>query len=120
MLSPKKASKIRIEPYIAKSSNWFRAPTDGLFRPLVKLGALVSRGETLGVISAPFSSDEKLLIADGRGIIICVSNLPLVNEGEALFHIAKFGKSTAVSEEITAHETRIERDKLYGMETIDD
>ena len=33
-----------------------------------------------------------MLLAPADGIIICVHNLPLVNEGDALFHIARFGK----------------------------
>ncbi len=118
MLPSKRISTVKAEPYIARSSSWFRAPLDGLFRPLCKLGARVKRGDTLGVISAPFSSEEKVLIANSNGIIICLSNLPLVNEGEALFHIARFEKVSAVESEIAAHESNIEEDRLFEIESV--
>jgi uncharacterized protein len=118
MLPSKRIQTVRAEPYIARSSSWFRASMDGIFRPLVKLGARVNKGDTLGVISAPFSSDESLLCAPSDGIIICVNNLPLVNEGEALFHIARFAQAGAVEVEIAEHESNIEGDRLYEIETV--
>lgn len=118
MLPLKKISTSKAEPYIARSSTWFRAPSDGLFRPLCKLGTRVKHGDTLGVISAPFSSDEVVLTTQTDGIIICVSNLPLVNEGEALFHIARFEKAGIVENEIASHESNIEEDRLFEIETI--
>ena len=104
------------EPYIARSSSWYRAKLDGMFRPLAKLGARVKPGYTLGVISSPFSHDEIILKAETDGIIICVSKLALVNEGEALFHIAHFEKASDVEGEIASHEINIEQDRLYAME----
>ncbi len=118
MLPSKRIQTVRAEPYIARSSSWFRAPVDGVFRPLVKLGAKVEKGTTLGVISAPFSSEESVLEAEVDGIVICVSNLPLVNGGEALFHIARFTQASAVEEEIAAHESNIEEDRLYEIEVV--
>ena len=44
-----------------------------------------------------------------------MNNLPLVNEGEALFHIARFAKAGVVEEEITAHQSNIEEDR-FGFE----
>lgn len=118
MLPSKPIQTVRAEPFIARSSSWFRAPMDGLFRPLVKLGARVVKGTSLGVISAPFSSDETVLTASSDGIIICVSNLPLVNEGEALFHIARFAKASEVEEEIASHSSNIEDDRLFDIESV--
>jgi len=118
MLPSRRIRTIRAEPYIASSTSWFRASIDGVFRPLVKLGARVASGDTLGVISAPFSSEEAVLIAKTDGIVICVNNLPLVNEGDALFHIARFGETGAVEEEIASHESNVEGDRLYEIEAI--
>jgi predicted deacylase len=118
MLPTKRIQTVRAEPYIARSSSWFRASMDGIFRPLVKLGAKVEVGTTLGVISAPFSSDETILVAESDGIVICLSNLPLVNEGEALFHIARFEEAAAVEVEIAAHESNIEEDRLFEIEAV--
>lgn len=118
MLPSRRIQTVRAEPYIAKSSSWFRAPMDGLFRPLVKLGARVEVGTTLGVVSAPFSSEEHLLTAKLGGIIICIAKLPLANQGEALFHIAQFEETDAVESEIAAHENNIQEDRLFEIEEI--
>lgn len=118
MLPSRRIRTIRAEPYIAHSTSWFRASADGIFRPLAKLGSRIENGDTLGVISAPFSSEEAVLTAEVDGIIICVSKLPLVNAGEALFHIARFEEAAAVEEEIAAHESHIEGDRLYEIETV--
>jgi predicted deacylase len=118
MLPSRRIRTVRAEPYVARSSSWVRASMDGVFRPLVALGARVTAGENLGVIAAPFDPEEILLVAKNDGIVICVNNLPLVNEGDALFHIARFGQPGAVEEEIAEHESNIEDDRLYGMETI--
>jgi len=118
MLPSKRISTVRAEPFIARSSSWFRAPLDGMFRPLCKLGVRVKKGDTLGVISEPFTSEEVVLTAVADGIVICVSNFPLVNEGEALFHIARFEKSRDVENEIASHESNIEDDRLFDIETV--
>jgi hypothetical protein len=89
-----------------------------VFRPLVELGARVAPGDSLGVITAPFDSEETILTADADGIVICVNNLPLVYEGDALFHVARFGKPGAVEDEIAVHESNIEEDRLFGIESI--
>ncbi len=118
MLPSKRIATVRAEPYIAKSSSWFRAPLDGIFRPLCELGARVKVGDTLGVVSAPFGSDESLLLAKADGIVICVSRLPLLNEGEALFHIAHFDAARDVAAEIAQHESNISEDRLYEIESV--
>lgn len=118
MLPSRRITTVRAEPFIAQSSGWFRAPADGLFRPLCKLGARVKKGDSLGVISEPFTSAESVLLAKSDGIVICVNNMPLVNEGEALFHIAQFKKAGVVEDEIAAHVSTIEEDQLYDVEAI--
>jgi len=93
-----------VAPFVASSTTWYRAPTDGMFRPLVRLGAKVQPGDALGVIAAPFGGTETRLEAGSEGIVICASNLPLVNEGEALFHIARFAAADAVADQIERQE----------------
>ncbi len=111
---PKRANKpVKSSPYIAKSSTWYRASIDGMFRPLCKLGSHIEKGEKIGVIAAPFSSDEEILYAPSDGIIICINKLPLVNEGEALFHIARFSEASIVEEQIASHQNTIQDDRLF-------
>ena len=89
-----------------------------MFRPLAALGSRVSAGDSLGVIAAPFDAKESSISATDDGIVICVNNLPLVYEGDALFHVAQFGKPGAVEDEIAVHESNIEEDRLFGIESI--
>ncbi len=118
MLPARKKPSTKATPFIAKSTSWFRAPMDGLFRPLIKLGARVAAGDTLGIISAPFSSEESILVAETDGIIICVCTMPLTNAGEALFHIAHFEESEAVEIGIAEHGSNIMEDRLYKIESV--
>jgi len=91
MLPPKVAKAHKpIEPFIARSSTWVRTPDAGILRARTRLGARVKKGDTLGVVADPFGGQEVMVISPNSGIIIGMNNLPLVNEGEALFHIARF------------------------------
>lgn len=74
----------------------------------------------MGVVSAPFSSDDAVLAAPFEGIVICVSRLPLVNEGDALFHLARFVAASDVEGQIASHDSDIADDPLYEIETVDD
>lgn len=80
----------RWEPFVARSSQWVRAEQDGVFRPHVALGAHVRKGELLGVIGSPEGDGDIDILAPAAGVLVGRNNIPLVNEGEALFHIARF------------------------------
>ncbi|NWN83136.1 MAG: succinylglutamate desuccinylase/aspartoacylase family protein, partial [Halomonas sp.] len=75
---------------VANGSSWARAPIDGILRPGVRLGVRVAKGDVLGRVADPFGNAEGEVRAMADGIVIGMSRLPLANEGEALFHIARF------------------------------
>jgi hypothetical protein len=77
-------------PLVADSSTWVRAPRSGILRTLQPLGARVREGALLGVISDPFGANEAPVRATASGIVIGRSTTPLTNEGEAVYHIARF------------------------------
>jgi predicted deacylase len=54
------------------------------------LGERVSKGQVLANIVNPLGAEPLPLLAPTDGIIIGNSNIPVTNEGEALFHIAQF------------------------------
>lgn len=89
MLKAAKRQK-RTEPAIARSSTWVRASTSGILRALVPLGDHVKKDELLGIIGSPFGENEHELRAPFNGMIIGRTTIPLVHEGEAVFHIARF------------------------------
>lgn len=83
-------SRARIRPpTISRSTHWVRAPESGVLRVLVPLGAEVQQGQTIGFIADPLGSSEVDVVCDTHGIVIGRTNLPLVYEGDALFHIAE-------------------------------
>lgn len=91
MLPPSRSkSKKHIEPVVARSSSWERASESGIFRAMVPLGGRVKKGTLLGIVGDPFGEKEVQITASFSGIVIGRTNLPLVNEGDALFHIARF------------------------------
>jgi predicted deacylase len=115
MLPPsRKKTKASKEPMVARSSSWLRAPSSGIFRPVVALGARVEKEGLLGVIEDPFGEVEDPVHAKFSGIVIGRINLPLVNEGDALFHIARFGKVEKA--EATVEEFR----ELHEPDNVED
>jgi len=88
------------EPFVARSSTWVRASGSGLFRKIASLGGRVKKGDVIGLIDAPFSGLETEVTAVANGIIIGCAELPLVNEGEALFHIARFEDAKEVAQQV--------------------
>jgi len=85
------------EPFVARSSYWFRAPISGILRARRSLGAHIEAGQKLGTIADPLGADECVLRAEKPGIVIGRTELPLVNEGDALFHVATFARPADVS-----------------------
>jgi uncharacterized protein len=70
-------------------SNWLRAPEGGILHSVRRIGDRVGMGEPVGVISNPLGTLQVAVHADEEGIIIGRTNLPIVNRGDALFHVAR-------------------------------
>ncbi len=98
------ASKPRREPVIARSSTWIRAQAGGILRSTLQLGALVEPGDRLGTISDPLGDADVHVVAADKGVVIGISSLPLVNEGDALIHIARFAAPERVADAVEALE----------------
>ncbi len=90
MLPPSRSRRSVQEPFVARSSTWVRAPESGLLQALVPLGAQVRRKQVLGRITDPVTGEETSVETRVGGVVICRNHLPLVHEGEALFHVARF------------------------------
>lgn len=88
MLPASKKGDRRYEPTIANDSVWMRAPQSGIMRSKLQLGAIVNEGDTLGLVADPFGEAEEEVVSKVSGVLVGQSNLPLVHEGEALFHVA--------------------------------
>ncbi len=75
-------------PLVANAARWIRSPEGGVLRTHKRIGDAVSEGETLGVISNPYEEADTLVKTSRRGVIVGATTLPIVNMGDALFHIA--------------------------------
>lgn len=104
MLAASRVRRKKQDPFVARSSVWVRAPQSGIFRMLVPMGASVNKGDLLGMVAAPYGREqsETEVFASSSGIVIGRTNIPLVNEGEALFHIARFNKPDEVADSVQA------------------
>jgi len=78
-----------VTPVLAKSDLWVRAPVSGILRAQAGLGDAVKKGQVLGVIGDPFGEQETAVTSTASGIVIGRVMLPLIYEGEAVFHIAR-------------------------------
>jgi hypothetical protein len=77
----------QITPKLVNTSKWLRAKHSGMFHPLVKAGQKVEKGNILGSISGPFGYFERKIKAMYSGYILCINESPIVNQGDAIFHI---------------------------------
>lgn len=87
------------EPYIALSSRWERAPESGILRTKAPMGTSVERHDVLGHIHDPTSNEQTPIKARTSGIVIGRLELPVVHEGDAVYHIARFEDDNADVEE---------------------
>lgn len=76
-------------PIIISESKWIRAKYSGMFHPMVEIGQKVEKGAVLGSISDPFGYFERKIKSLYAGYIICTNESPIVNQGDAIFHITK-------------------------------
>jgi len=76
------------KPVIVRKSKWLRASHSGMFHVLIKNGEWITKKTVLGVITDPFGEFERKIYAPFDCYIICVNISPLVNRGDALFHVS--------------------------------
>lgn len=98
--STKPAKNPRPEPFIARGSRWDRAPEGGMLRARVKLGAQVTKGDILAYVVDPGGGDRIPVRARAAGIVIGRLELPKVNEGDAVYHIANFDDLDDVADHV--------------------
>lgn len=88
MLPSSKTQKEVCNSVFVKDSVWVRSPSGGSIRSLKKAGDFVVKGEVLGLVLDLFGKVKIEITSPEKGVIIGRARLPLVNKGDALFHIA--------------------------------
>lgn len=82
----------------------------------------MSKGQVIAIVADPLGSSETELVSSVSGMVIGRTNLPLVCEGDAVFHMAAYGRKVRVVEQEVerfqeAHEAEIGPDT--GQEATD-
>ncbi|MEX0367364.1 MAG: succinylglutamate desuccinylase/aspartoacylase family protein [Ruegeria sp.] len=117
MLAAKGIAGPRTPSLICAASTWLRAPSGGLLRTFRAEGDIVDAGDMLAAISDPAGSTEAELLAPASGILIGRAVLPVVNEGDAVFHIAEISPS-ADEDTVDAMTAQLEADPLFDEDEI--
>jgi len=98
MLAKTRSKKVPPSPIISDQTGWVRAPESGILRTFVPLGGKVITGQTLAMVADPLGTRETAILAPNDGMVIGRTNLPLVYEGDATFHIAQYGRKVGAVE----------------------
>jgi predicted deacylase len=79
---------VRETPIFVEKAKWLRASHSGMFKIRVSNGSFVKKREVLGVIQDPFGEFKKKIYAPFNCHIFCINKTPIVNKGDALFHLS--------------------------------
>ncbi|MEZ5443918.1 MAG: succinylglutamate desuccinylase/aspartoacylase family protein [Lysobacterales bacterium] len=100
------------QPPRALSSYWVRAPIGGILQSQLRLGSSIVDEAPLGLITDPFGEVEEPIRARRGGLLIGMSKLPIVNRGDALFHIAQLARGGDYSITVAELEQQLEADPV--------
>lgn len=115
MLPKTRKKSTLAEPVEARSSSWVRAPASGMIRTLKPLGHKVRKGDLLALIDDLYGEMVSQVEAPFSGIIIGRSEIPLIHEGEALFHIARFEDLREVAQRIEGFQEKNVEGSISGL-----
>jgi len=116
-----KNTTTKTKPHVApisSGSQWTRAPMGGIMRAYFGLGDKVLEGDLLAHISDPLGEENVTIVAESSGIVIGRTNLPIVNKGDALFHIANLNKLDAGADSLDKLLAYTENDPLHANQEI--
>lgn len=89
-LGMRQEAPVANEPSIVISrSGWVRAKAAGLHYAQFRNGSAIEKRKVIGIVSDPYGTYEVKIQAPHRGYIIGINNNPVVNRGDALFHIGE-------------------------------
>ncbi len=84
---------------IIVKSKWVRAYRSGLLHVKVDCNKHVEKGEFLATITDPYGKMRFKVTSPNEGYIINVNQSPIVNQGDAIFHISTINSANTENEE---------------------
>jgi predicted deacylase len=94
------------------ASAWVRAPESGILHTTRRIGDRVGKREVVGVVADPLGSASLPMFAEDDGIIVGRTNLPIVNRGDAVFHIARAKPLSTIQEHGETAVTLADEDEI--------
>lgn len=107
-----------VTPVFARSSKWIRAPEGGVVRTFKTSGDSVVAGEIMAMIDSPYGDAEMEIPAEFDGIIIGRTNMPVVNLGDALFHVARVRTLEDAETAVEDHARELNEDPVFDEDEI--
>ena len=118
MISGRGVAPPKSPPQFCASSKWLRAPMGGLFRSFRSDGELVRKDDLLGSVSDPFGEREREITAPFPGIIVGRAVMPVVNEGDAVFHLARVDSVKKAEGAMDDHSAQLADDPMFDEDEI--
>jgi predicted deacylase len=118
MVSGKGIARAKTLPQQCASSKWLRAPAGGLLRTFKGNGDVVEKGDLMAAVSDPFGEQEKTIVAPFKGIVVGRAVLPVVNEGDAIFHLARVTSVVAAEGAVVDLTEQLADDPLFDEDEI--
>ncbi len=81
-------SKPKKKCVLIAESKWIRAKYSGMFIASIAINSKIKKGDVIGHITGPFGKFHHFVKAENSGYIFNVNEAPIVNQGDALFHIS--------------------------------
>lgn len=107
MLNKSRSKGHSINRFIAQQSGWVRAAESGFVTHIAQLGDHVVKGDKLAAIADPFGNIIGSIISPAEGVVIGKQNIPLTQEGEAVYHIAYFSQPNEVAEHVELYQDNL-------------
>ncbi len=105
-------------PARANRSQWVRSPRGGVTHRMCKSGDAVHEGDLLATVAGLFGEEPLPVFSPADGIIIGHATLPVVHQGDALFHIAKISSPAQIGERIESVSDAIHASDPEGFAEI--
>ena len=112
-------------PARANRSTWVRSPRGGVAQMVRESGDPVRKGDLLGCVAGLFGEEPQDMVSPIDGIIIGHATLPVVHQGDALFHIAAIdhpervgARIDSITEAILASEPQGSAERLLDEDEV--
>ena len=97
---------------IVKKTEWVRADRGGILEMMAGPRSLVIEGEELCTITNPFGKEMGAVRAPFTGMVVGITNYPMVSPGSPICHLVKLDKT------LSTVENALRREKAMQMQTV--